>query len=175
MAVDRIGRNAERWRPFANAHHASASAGWRPIPIFWPTTCSITAHARSKTTSCSACWNATSGNRPGGSRTWREVTALRRLATGEHLRNLVRPFMRRRPSMRRCASRYPPLTAAADFSSIKIVEESFRWHEWNREQATKHGCSPAEIESVVPHATQHTKQEARQGHDGQRIHGAAGC
>jgi hypothetical protein len=30
-----------------------------------------------------------------------------------------------------------------------MVTESFCWNEWNREQATKHGCSPVEIESVV--------------------------
>ena len=26
---------------------------------------------------------------------------------------------------------------------------AFRWNEWNREQTTKHGCTIAEIESVV--------------------------
>jgi uncharacterized DUF497 family protein len=29
------------------------------------------------------------------------------------------------------------------------MADGFRWNDWNREHATKHGCSVAEIESVV--------------------------
>jgi uncharacterized DUF497 family protein len=29
------------------------------------------------------------------------------------------------------------------------MSDGFRWNDWNREHATKHGCSVAEIESVV--------------------------
>jgi len=27
--------------------------------------------------------------------------------------------------------------------------EAFRWQDWNLEHATRHGCTPAEIEAVV--------------------------
>jgi hypothetical protein len=30
-----------------------------------------------------------------------------------------------------------------------VASEQFRWIEWNRDHATKHGCKIAEIESVV--------------------------
>jgi uncharacterized DUF497 family protein len=33
-----------------------------------------------------------------------------------------------------------------------VAPTEFRWIEWNREHATKHGCTIAEIESVVSHA-----------------------
>jgi hypothetical protein len=33
-----------------------------------------------------------------------------------------------------------------------VAHDEFRWIEWNREHATKHGCTIAEIESVVRNA-----------------------
>jgi hypothetical protein len=32
-----------------------------------------------------------------------------------------------------------------------VVPESFRWIDWNREHATKHGCTIREIEAVMSH------------------------